>query len=160
MKTLRAACLVGFLPVLALAQTAPTANTPTGGQPFEPVLASQHQGPGRIGARIEYDKFTGLPYIAALIRGGPAEDFGFRVGDFIIKIDKNFTNTLTPDQVSLALHGEPGTGVQLTIQRDDDPKLIIRSLERRVLPPGAEDMVNPPMSAVAQPNGLDRPWDR
>ncbi len=157
MKTLRVAGLIGFLPVLAFAQVAPSPDAATGPQPFEPVLASQHQGPGRIGARIDYNKATGLPYIAALIRGGPAEDFGFRVGDIIIKIDKNFTNTLTPDQVSLALHGEPGTGVQLTIQRDDNPKYIIRSLERRVLPAGAVDMVNPPMSGVGLPvTGLDR----
>jgi C-terminal processing protease CtpA/Prc len=161
MKTLRAACLIGFLPVLGIAQVAPPPDAPTGAQPFEPVLASQHQGPGRIGARIDYDKVTGLPYIAALIRGGAAEDFGFRVGDIIIKIDKNFTNTLTPDQVSLALHGEPGSGVQLTIQRDDNPKWIVRSLERRVVPAGSEDMINPPMSGVGvPPTGLDKNYDR
>jgi len=154
MKILRTACLIGFLPVLALAQSAPDA--PTGPQPFEPVLAKDHQGPGRIGARIAYDKATGLPYIAALIRGGPAADFGFRVGDIIIKVDKNYTNTLTQDQVSLALHGQPGTAVELTVQRDDDPKLVIRSLERRVLLPGSQEMVNPPMSAVGMPpSGLD-----
>ncbi len=161
MKTLCAACFIGFLPVLALAQTVPPLDTaPTTPPPFEPVLASAHQGPGRIGARIEYDKVTGLPYIAALIRGGPAEDFGFRVGDFIIKIDKNFTNTLTPEQVSLALHGEPGTGVQLTIQRDDDPRYIVRSLSRRVLAPGSQDVVNPPMSGVGMPpTGLNKPYN-
>jgi len=156
MKTHRAACLLGCLSVLALAQPAPAEDAPTGPQPFEPVLAKDHEGPGRIGALIEFDKKTGLPRISALIRGGPAEDFGFRVGDIIIKVDKNYTNTLTQDQVKLALHGQPGSGVQLTIQRDDDPKLIIRSLERRVIPPGSEQMVNPPMSGVAMPNGVDR----
>jgi C-terminal processing protease CtpA/Prc len=123
-------------------------------------LEKNHQGPGRIGVRIEFDKATGIPYIASLIRGGPAEDFGFRVGDKLIKIDKNYTTTLTQEQVSLALHGQPGTGVELTIQRDDDPHYIIRSLERRVLPPGAQEMVNPPMSGVAQPNGVNRDYNR
>jgi len=72
------------------------------------------------------------------------------VGDVIIKIDKNYTNTLSQDEVSLALHGRPGTGVELTIQRDDNPKLIVRAVERRILPAGAEDMVAPPMSEVAK----------
>ena len=149
MKTFHAACLIGFLPALALAQSALPPDTSTQKQPFEPVLAANHQGPGRIGVRLDYDKATGLPHIAALTRGGPAEDFGFRVGDVIIKIDKNYTTTLTQDEISLALHGQPGTGVQLVIQRDDDPHLIVRSLYRQVLPPDAQDMVNPPMSAVA-----------
>jgi C-terminal processing protease CtpA/Prc len=155
MKTLRTACLIGFLPALVCAQSATPDATPA--QPVQPILAQDHSGPGRIGARIDYDKKTGLPHIAALIQGGPAADFGFRVGDVIIKIDRNYTSTLTPDQVSLALHGEPGSAVELTIQRDDDPKLIVRSLERRILLPTAQDMVNPPMSGVGKAPA-DYPW--
>jgi C-terminal processing protease CtpA/Prc len=152
MKTLRTACLIGFLPALALAQTVPPPDAPPAPPPpFEPVLAQNHQGPGRIGVRLEFDKATGIPMIVALIRSGPAEDFGFKVGDKIIKIDKNFTNTLTEDQVSLALHGEAGSSVELTIQRNDDPHLIIRSLSRRTLPAGSQEMVNPPMNEVIHP---------
>jgi C-terminal processing protease CtpA/Prc len=152
MKTLRAACLIGFLPVLALAQPEPekAVKLPVA-PPFEPVLPQNHQGDGRLGLRLDYDKNTGIPTIVALIRGGPAEDFGFRVGDHLIKIDKNFTNTLSYDQIRLALHGQPGTPVELTIQRDDDPHLIIRSLSRRVLRIEAQEMVNPPMSEVMHP---------
>jgi len=151
MKTLRAACLIGFLPVMALAQTVTPPDTTTQPQPFEPVLEKNHQGSGRIGVRLEFDKATGIPSIAGIIRGGPAEDFGFKVGDKIIKIDKNFTNTLTQDQISLALHGQPGSAVELTIQRTDDPRLIIRSLERRTLAADAQEMVNPPMIEVIHP---------
>jgi C-terminal processing protease CtpA/Prc len=152
MKTLRTACLIGFIPALALAQTVPPPDAPPATPPpFEPVVAQNHQGPGRIGVRLEFDKATSIPTIVALIRSGPAEEFGFKVGDKIIKIDKNFTNTLTQDQVSLALHGEAGSSVELTIQREDDPHLIIRSLSRRTLPPGSQEMVNPPMSGVMHP---------
>jgi len=151
MKTLRAVCLIGFLPTLAFAQIAPPVDTSAQPQPFEPVVEKNHQGSGRIGVRLEYDKTTGIPYIAGLIRGGPAEDFGFIVGDKIIKIDKNFTTTLTQDQVSIALHGQPGSAVELTIQRNDDPHLIIRALERRTLSPTAQEMVNPPMNEVIHP---------
>ena len=100
--------------------------------------------------QLEYDKATGLPHIAALIRGGPAADFGFRAGDVIIRIDKNYTSTMTQDEISLALHGEPGTGVELTIQRDDDPHYIIRAIERRILHADQEDIAQPPRSEVGQ----------
>src|SRR5260221_11919260 len=133
MKPLHAACLLALLPTLAFAQATPPVDTSTKVQPFEPVLVKDHSGLGRIGVRLTFDKATGLPMISALTRGGPAVDFGFRVGDVIIKIGKNYTSTLTQDEVSLALHGEPGTGVELTIQRDDDPKYIVRAVERRIL---------------------------
>ena len=84
--------------------------------------------------RLVFDKATGLPRIIALTRGGPAADFGLRAGDVIIRIDKNYTSTLTQEEVSLALHGQPGTGLlSLTIMRDDDPRYIIRAVERRIL---------------------------
>jgi C-terminal processing protease CtpA/Prc len=86
-----------------------------------------------------------LPVIVSLTRGGPADDYGFKVGDVIIKIDRNFTSTLTPDQLKLALHGEPGSGVELTVQRGDDPRLIVHSIQRRILP---ADSVEIPESEI------------
>jgi C-terminal processing protease CtpA/Prc len=115
-------------------------DEPAKPKPVQPVLASQHSGPGRIGVRLAFLKDSGLPQIVAMTRGGPAADFGFCVGDVIIKIDKNYTNSLTQDEVKLALHGEPGTGVELTVQRGDDPRLIVRAIERRVLTIDAEDI--------------------
>jgi C-terminal processing protease CtpA/Prc len=148
MKLLLTACLTGILPACALAQATPDA--PAKNPPFQPLVASEHQGLGRIGVRLEYDKITGLPHIAALVRGGPAADFGFRAGDVILRIDKNYTATLTQDEISLALHGEPGTGVELTIQRDDDPHYIIRAVERRILRADQEDIAQPPRSEVGE----------
>jgi C-terminal processing protease CtpA/Prc len=147
MKLLLTASLTGLLPVLALAQS--TVDAPKAA-PFQPILAKDHEGLGRIGVKLEYDKLTGLPHIEALIRGGPAADYGFRAGDVIIRIDKNYTTTMTQDEVSLALHGEPGTGVELTIQRDDDPHYIIRAVERRILRADQEDIAQPPRSEVGE----------
>ena len=113
-------------------------------------MAKDHEGLGRIGVRLAFDKLTGLPKIIALTRGGPAADFGLRAGDVIIRIDKNYTTTLTQDEVSLALHGQPGTGVELTIQRDDDPRYIIRAVERRILRADQEDIAQPPRSEVGE----------
>jgi C-terminal processing protease CtpA/Prc len=147
MKSLLAACLLVFLPALASAQTDANAKPP----PFQPIVAKDHEGDGRVGVRITYDKDTGLPVIAALTRSGPAECAGFRVGDVIIKIDKNYTNTLTADEISIALHGQPGSGVELTVQRDDNPRYFVRAIERKVIRPDQEDMTMPPMSGVARP---------
>jgi C-terminal processing protease CtpA/Prc len=150
MKLLLTACLTGFLPALALAQETPASDANAKPAPFQPLVAKEHQGLGRIGVRLEFDKVTGLPRIIALTRGGPAADYGFRAGDVIIRIDKNYTTTLTQEEVSLALHGEPGTGVELTIQRDDDPHYIIRAVERRILRADQEDIAQPPRSEVGE----------
>lgn len=160
MKLFLVACFTGLVPVLALAQAAPPATDDTPKpKPFQPVLAKDHAGPGRIGVRLGYNKVTGLPFIAGMTRGGPAADFGLRVGDVIIKIDKNLTTSLTQDEVSLALHGQPGTGVELTIQRDDDTQLLVRAVERRVLLADQEELIQPPVSRVAKdyPSSLTPP---
>jgi C-terminal processing protease CtpA/Prc len=151
MKPLLSLCLVAFFPVAAFAQAAPPPSTdaPAKPPPFQPIIASQHGGMGRIGVRLEFDKATGLPRIAGLTRGGPAVDFGLRVGDVIIKIDKNYTYTLSEDEARLALHGDPGTGVELTIQRDDNPLFVVRAVERRILYDDMEEMTSPPVSEVA-----------
>jgi carboxyl-terminal processing protease len=150
MKLLLSVCLTAVLPAAALAQAVPPPDATTKPAPFQPLVAKEHQGLGRIGVRLAFDKDTGLPRIIALTRGGPAADFGFRAGDVIIRIDKNYTNTLTQEEVSLALHGEPGTGVELTIERDDDTHYIIRSVERRILRADQEDIAQPPRSEVGE----------
>lgn len=150
MKIFLTACLTVSIPVLALAQIAPLPDATAKPPPFQPVVPAEHTGLGRVGVRLAFDKVTGLPYIAGLTRGGPAVDYGFRVGDIILKIDKNLTSTLTPEECSIALHGQPGTGVELTVMRDDDPNLIVRSIERRILLADQEELINPPMSSVAK----------
>jgi C-terminal processing protease CtpA/Prc len=144
MKLLLSICLTAALPAVAMAQATPPADlNATKPAPF-------HLGLGRIGVRLAFDKDTGLPRIIALTRGGPAADFGLRAGDVIIRIDKNYTSTLSQEEVSLALHGEPGTGVELTICRDDDPHYIIRAVERRILHADQEDIAQPPRSEVGE----------
>jgi C-terminal processing protease CtpA/Prc len=128
--------LTAALPALALAQD--STDKP---KPFLPVLPEAHSGIGRIGVRLAFAKDTGMPQIIGLTRGGPASDAGFLIGDVIVKIDKNYTSTLTQDEVKLALHGEPSTGVELTVQRGDDPKYIVRAVERRVLHADVEEVV-------------------
>jgi C-terminal processing protease CtpA/Prc len=133
--------LVSFASLSLKAQPATTPDESALTKPVQPVLASQHQGPGRIGVRLAFTKDTGMPQIIGMIRGGPAADFGFKIGDVILKIDKNYTTSLTPDEIKIALHGEPGSGVELTVLRGDDPKPIVRAIARRAISPYAEDIV-------------------
>jgi len=150
MKLLLTACFTGLLPALALAQATGSADANAKPAPFQPLVAKEHQGLGRIGVRLAFDKASGLPRIVALTRGGPAADYGLRAGDVIIRIDKNYTTTLSQEEVSLALHGEPGTGVELTLIRDDDPHYIVVAVERRVLRADQEDIAQPPRSEVGE----------
>jgi C-terminal processing protease CtpA/Prc len=152
MKLLLPICLAIALPTVALAQATPPPDLTASSKPapFQPLVARDHMGLGRIGVRLAFDKDSGLPRIIALTRGGPAEDFGLRAGDIILRIDKNYTSTLTQEEVSLALHGQPGTGVELTIQRDDDPHYIIRAVSRRILRADQEDIAQPPRSEVGE----------
>jgi len=133
---------------MVFAQDVASPDTSEKAKPVDPIIASQHQGSGRIGVQLDFDKATGIPHISGLTRGGPAADTGFMVGDVIIRIGRDYTSTLTQDEIRMALHGAPGTGVELTIQRGDNPKYIIRSVERRTLPPYAEEMVQPPVPSV------------
>jgi len=151
MKFLLIALFVSFSTLGVMAQATPPPDDKDKPKPFEPINPRAHEGAGRIGVRLVFAK-DGTCTIGGLIRGGPAADVGFRVGDTVIKIDKNYVSTLSEDDARLALHGRPGTGVELTVQRDDNPRFIVRAAERRVLPGDMEEMAQPPVSE-ARPTG-------
>jgi len=160
MKFLVIAAVLASATLVARAQvpTTPPPDDKSKPKAFAPIVASQHVGEGRIGVRLVFNK-DGSCIIGGLVRGGPAFDVGFRVGDAVIKIDKNFVSSLSADDARLALHGQPGTGVELTVMRDDNPRFIVRAAERRVLPDDVEEMTQPPVSSVAPVPGpiLDAP---
>jgi C-terminal processing protease CtpA/Prc len=152
MKLLLIALLIGLSSLGALAQaTTPPPDDKNKPKPFEPVDPRAHQGPGRIGVRLVFSK-DGTCAIGGLVRGGPAADVGFRVGDVVIKIDKNYVSSLSPEDARIALHGRPGTGVELTVQRGDNPRYIVRAAERRILSGDMEEMTQPPV-AEERPTG-------
>lgn len=150
MKFIASAAFLALLTVGVRAQmpTTPPPDDKAKPKPFAPVLVSQHRGAGRVGARLVFQK-DGTCVIGGLVRGGPAYDAGFRVGDVIIKIDKNYLSTLTPEEARIALHGRPGTGVELTVMRDNSPHYLVRAIERRVLPHDVEEMAQPPVSEIS-----------
>jgi C-terminal processing protease CtpA/Prc len=159
MKLLVIAAVLASATIAARAQmpTTPPPDNKDKPKPFAPIVASQHEGAGRLGVRLVFEK-DGTCVIGGLVRGGPAYDVGFRVGDTVIKIDRNLVSTLTPEEARLALHGRPGTGVELTVMRDDNPRYIVRAAERRVLPHDVEEMAQPPVSeSTIAPGPIDEP---
>jgi C-terminal processing protease CtpA/Prc len=151
MKFLLPVLLVGLTSVGAMAQATMPPDQKVKPKPFAPIIAREHAGPGRIGVRLVFAK-DGTCIIGGLIRGGPAADLGFRVGDVILKIDKNSIDSLSQDEARLALHGNPGTGVELTVQRGDNPRFIVRAVERRILPNDMAEITQPPV-AEENPSG-------
>ena len=150
MKLFLAACFTAFLPAVAFAQATPPVDASAKAAPFRPLVAKEHEGLGRIGVRLAFDKVTGLPRITALTRGGPAADFGLRAGDVIIRIDKNYLHDADAGRNQPRAAWPAGHGVELTIQRDDDPHYIIRAVERRILHADQEDIAQPPRSEVGE----------
>ena len=63
-----------------------------------------------------------LPYVRVVspIEDTPAYRLGIRAGDYIIKVDGKGTETLTLNEVTDMLRGEPGTTVSVTFLRGDD----------------------------------------
>ena len=115
--------------------TQPPSGKPT---PVVPFVAADHTGNGRLGMRIGFLN-NGLPFIAAITQGGPAMDYGFKVGDIILRVGKNDPLSLTPEEVRLSLHGEPGSSIELTIQRNDETHPRVLAVQRRELPSDALD---------------------
>ncbi len=146
MKLFLATCFIALIPAFASAQT--DAPKPA---PVEPVLAKYHAGYGRVGVRLGTDKKTGLPQIIALIHNGSAQYYGLKVGDILVRIDKNLTSTLSGDEISLALRGPVGSSVEVAVQREDNPHYFVIAMKRQAMTPFSNDKLNPPTDSLYEP---------
>ncbi|MBN2279488.1 MAG: PDZ domain-containing protein [Candidatus Marinimicrobia bacterium] len=81
----------------------------------EPIERLSTGNYGGVGIRITLRNDT-LTAIAPM-EGGPAKRAGILPGDQIIKVDTIFTSSLTLDEASKKLRGDPGIKVILTILR-------------------------------------------
>lgn len=73
-----------------------------------------------IGAYVGTDVATGLPKIAGVISGTPAEAAQLRANDIIYEVDGVSTNGLTLTEAVALIKGEEGTEVVLTIIREGE----------------------------------------
>lgn len=71
-----------------------------------------------IGLYISQNKETNYPWVSGVVEGGPSEDADVRIGDVIYAIDGVSTYKMSLAELSERGHGESGTEVELTLQRN------------------------------------------
>lgn len=84
-----------------------------------------------IGLYISQNKETNYPYVSGVVEGGPSEEAGIRIGDVIYSIDGVSTYKMSLAELSERGHGEAGTTVEITIQREG--KLITTVVTRATI---------------------------
>ncbi len=85
------------------------------------------------GLGIEVTKEDGLIKVVAPIDGTPADEAGLQSGDFIVEIDGGSVLDMPLGEALNKMRGEPGTEIELTIQRDGMPELFQVDLIRSVI---------------------------
>lgn len=84
-----------------------------------------------IGAYISTDEATGLPVIAEVMEGSPAEEAGVQAGDICYKVDGELTESMTLEEFISKVKGEEHTTVVLTMVREGEDDFIDIEVERR-----------------------------
>ena len=72
-------------------------------------------------------------YISDPYQGFPAYKAGLLAGDKILEINGQSVRSLDSDQVRLLLQGQPGTSLNLLIEREGESSPLIKSLQREVV---------------------------
>ena len=67
------------------------------------------------------------------IEGTPADKAGLKAGDIILKINDKATLNMTIDEAVNIMRGKPGTPIELTIVRKDEPKPLIVKIVRDII---------------------------
>lgn len=92
---------------------------------IEERASAQYAG---VGLRV--DPRDGWPTVTAPIQGSPAHRSGIRAGDRITEIDGESAKGWTAEETASALRGEPGSIVQVTVERPGQPGPIVYRLTR------------------------------
>jgi carboxyl-terminal processing protease len=92
---------------------------------IEERASAQYAG---VGLRV--DSRDGWPTVTAPIQGSPAERSGIKAGDRIIQIDGKAAKGWTGEETARALRGDPGSTVQVTVERAGLPEPIEHRLTR------------------------------
>ncbi|MHA7877853.1 MAG: S41 family peptidase [Bacteroidota bacterium] len=94
------------------------------------------------GVGIEFVMLHDIAYVIAPVSGGPAARAGIKSGDKIIKIDDKYlaSQVLKQADVSKQLRGTKGTKVRLTVQRNNEAKLLDFTITRDKVPYASVDV--------------------
>lgn len=97
--------------------------------------------PETTGVGLVVSRRFGYGYVIAPLEGSPAEKAGIEAGDFIELIDGRPTQEMALWEIRSALHGEPGSKVEVSVLRGSMSKREKMSLERNrfeIPPPSLE----------------------
>ena len=67
------------------------------------------------------------------IEGTPADKAGMKAGDIILKINDKSTLNMTIDEAVNLMRGKPGTPIELTVVRKNEPKPLIIKIIRDII---------------------------
>lgn len=86
-----------------------------------------------IGARVGIDADTGLPRLAGIIEGTPAEEAGLMAGDLLYKVDDTPVQGMDLSSAVALVKGDEGTTVHLTVIREGETNYLEFDVVRRKL---------------------------
>jgi membrane-associated protease RseP (regulator of RpoE activity) len=78
---------------------------------------------GGVGLQLKMDVSTGLPEVAGVVRGSPAETAGLRAGDLLLKVGDQATTGQSLAQVVEEIRGLTLGRVTVTVQRPGSSNL-------------------------------------
>jgi len=87
------------------------------------------------GVGLEVGLRNGHVTVIGPVKGAAAYRHGVRAGDVITEVDGQPASTLSTDDVKRLLRGEPGTTVQVAVQRAGEPSPLTFTLTRRTVEP-------------------------
>jgi len=95
---------------------------------FESDIAGEFGGVGmEVGMQSDVIK------VIAPLPDTPAQRAGIRSGDILVRVDGNSVEGLSVDEVVLAIRGEAGTDVALTLYREGETELLELTLTREII---------------------------
>jgi hypothetical protein len=86
-----------------------------------------------FGFTIKKEDKASLVQVIGLIKNGPAERAGVRVGEFLVSVDGKTTVGLELDEVSSLLKGEVGTSADLELQTGQDGPTRLVTVQRELI---------------------------
>jgi carboxyl-terminal processing protease len=96
-------------------------------------LAEQQSLDGTLtGIGVVLDQRSGTPLIISVIDGSPADRAGIRAGDVIRTIDGRRTDRSTVEELLERVRGEPGSTVELLVERRDGSEKPFSLVRERI----------------------------
>ena len=125
------------------------ALTPVGLAAANSLAAIKREFTGGVGLQLMMDVSAGLPKVAGVIRGSPAESAGLRAGDLILNVDEQATAGQPLAQVVEELRGLTLGRVTVTVQRPGSTNLVLTMSRSSWNSLGITNMYSPPAAIPA-----------